>query len=269
VAQFESCSAQLTCLRVLRSTNCTIYFYKTVYLTGLAGQAWRNLSVKQWTATTGRQATTACLLHSTCPGLRGSFQCPTAVSCKASVWANWASASSSATTWRWWPRVPGAPSTSASSSSGRAAGTAPAPHRLPASPARRTTRVAACQAFAPRQSVSQWGWGTREAAFSYSLVAGSVAWEVARSCRQGALKTCGCSGEPRPGQLHEQFLWGGCGDDVEHGQRFSVDFVDVREREQPHADHARSLMNRWNNEVGRRVSARARPRLPARTAPQL
>ena len=43
---------------------------------------------------------------------------------------------------------------------------------------------------------------------------------------------------------------------VEYGYRFSRDFIDVREKEENikrSENLGRSLMNRWNNEVGRRV----------------
>lgn len=54
-------------------------------------------------------------------------------------------------------------------------------------------------------------------------------------------------------------MWGGCGDNVDYGYEFSSNFIDVRERELNHnkksADYARSLMNRWNNEIGRKVDS--------------
>lgn len=80
--------------------------------------------------------------------------------------------------------------------------------------------------------------------------------EVGRRCRLGLLSSCGCSEAPKPNTVNAEWTWGGCGDNVEYGYRFSRDFVDIREKEgfpKRSNDHGRSLMNRWNNEVGRKV----------------
>lgn len=99
--------------------------------------------------------------------------------------------------------------------------------------------------------------GTREAAFTYSIIAAGVTHEVGRSCRQGLLSSCGCSEARRPKELRKEWMWGGCGDNLEYGYDFSRNFIDIREREHDHpkdsAQHGRALMNRWNNEVGRKV----------------
>lgn len=63
----------------------------------------------------------------------------------------------------------------------------------------------------------------------------------------------------RPKNLHRDWIWGGCGDNIEYGYRFTEGFVDVREREANHPkgsrEQGRKLMNLHNNEAGRRVSA--------------
>lgn len=100
--------------------------------------------------------------------------------------------------------------------------------------------------------------GSREAAYTYSILSAGVTHEIGRRCRLGLLQSCGCSQAPRPSTVNEKWSWGGCGDNIEYGYRFSRDFIDVREKEEGFpkrsTDHGRSLMNRWNNEVGRRVS---------------
>jgi len=101
------------------------------------------------------------------------------------------------------------------------------------------------------------GAGSAEAAYRQSLMSAAVLYSVARACRDGELTACGCSSRPRPADLAADWMWGGCGDDTDHGYKFSVVFVDAREREknQPRRSPAlgRMLMNLHNYEAGRRV----------------
>lgn len=89
----------------------------------------------------------------------------------------------------------------------------------------------------------------------------------------GQLKSCGCldvSKIPKdPSKVPKEvdsddadgeWTWGGCGDNVYYGSRFAREFIDVREKEEKDEDkkkrsetYGRSLMNRWNNEAGRRI----------------
>lgn len=100
--------------------------------------------------------------------------------------------------------------------------------------------------------------GSRETAFTYAVSAAGVVNAISRACREGELSTCGCSRAARPKDLPRDWLWGGCGDNVDYGYRFAKEFVDARERERIHAkgsyESARILMNLHNNEAGRRVS---------------
>jgi len=107
--------------------------------------------------------------------------------------------------------------------------------------------------------------GTREAAFTYAIISAGVSHEIGRRCRLGQLKSCGCSEAAKPVGVKDEWTWGGCGDNVDYGYRFSRDFVDVREKEESFKrsseSNGRSLMNRWNNEVGRRIMKRhSRPK---------
>uniref|UniRef100_A0A8C4R8Y7 Protein Wnt n=1 Tax=Eptatretus burgeri TaxID=7764 RepID=A0A8C4R8Y7_EPTBU len=99
--------------------------------------------------------------------------------------------------------------------------------------------------------------GSRETAFVYAISAAGVVHAVSRACREGELTTCGCSRAARPRDLLRDWLWGGCGDNIEYGYRFAREFVDAREREKSHRrrspQHARKLMNLHNNEAGRRA----------------
>uniref|UniRef100_A0A914D8N0 Protein Wnt n=2 Tax=Acrobeloides nanus TaxID=290746 RepID=A0A914D8N0_9BILA len=101
--------------------------------------------------------------------------------------------------------------------------------------------------------------GTRESAFTYAILSAGVTHEIGRRCRLGMLKSCGCSEAQKPSSVQEDWTWGGCGDNVDYGYRFSRDFIDIREKEENHKrseDLGRSLMNRWNNEVGRKILRR-------------
>ncbi|KAJ6644324.1 Protein Wnt-5 [Pseudolycoriella hygida] len=73
--------------------------------------------------------------------------------------------------------------------------------------------------------------GSPEMAFIHALSAAGAASFVARACRDGQLTSCGCSRSARPKQLHEDWTWGGCGDDLEFGYKFSQSFIDIREKE--------------------------------------
>ncbi|XP_023666199.1 protein Wnt-5b isoform X2 [Paramormyrops kingsleyae] len=99
--------------------------------------------------------------------------------------------------------------------------------------------------------------GSRETAFTYAISAAGVVNAVSRACREGELSTCGCSRTARPRDLPRDWLWGGCGDNVNYGYRFAREFVDAREREKNHPrgseEHARTLMNLQNNEAGRQA----------------
>ncbi|MFT7800882.1 protein Wnt-5a [Arapaima gigas] len=99
--------------------------------------------------------------------------------------------------------------------------------------------------------------GSRETAFTYAISAAGVVNAVSRACREGELSSCGCSRAARPKDLPRDWLWGGCGDNLNYGYRFSKEFVDAREREKTYQkgsyESARLLMNLHNNEAGRRA----------------
>lgn len=102
---------------------------------------------------------------------------------------------------------------------------------------------------------------TREAAFTYAILSAGVTHEIGRRCKQGLLTSCGCSDEIKPKNVPNDWSWGGCGDNVEYGYKFSRDFIDIREKEHDpkrNTDNGRSLMNRRNNEAGRKILKRHR-----------
>ncbi|KAH8248476.1 hypothetical protein KR038_001318, partial [Drosophila bunnanda] len=70
-----------------------------------------------------------------------------------------------------------------------------------------------------------------EMAFIHALAAATVTSFIARACRDGQLASCGCSRGTRPKQLHDDWSWGGCGDNLEYAYKFATEFIDVREKE--------------------------------------
>ncbi|GBP32587.1 Protein Wnt-5a [Eumeta japonica] len=60
---------------------------------------------------------------------------------------------------------------------------------------------------------------SRETAFTYAITAAGVSLAVGRACRDGRLASCGCSRAGRPRTLHKDWVWGGCGDNLEYGYK--------------------------------------------------
>ncbi|KAL0811020.1 hypothetical protein ABMA28_010304 [Loxostege sticticalis] len=98
---------------------------------------------------------------------------------------------------------------------------------------------------------------SRETAFTHAVTSAGVTLAVSRACRDGRLASCGCSRAPRPRRLRAEWVWGGCGDNQRYGYKFTESFIDVRERERKvkrgSREQGRQLMNRHNNEAGRRA----------------
>ncbi|KAK1161405.1 protein Wnt-7a [Acipenser oxyrinchus oxyrinchus] len=92
--------------------------------------------------------------------------------------------------------------------------------------------------------------GSKEAAFTYAIIAAGVAHAITAACTQGNLSNCGCD-QKKQGFYTQQegWKWGGCSADIRYGLDFSKVFVDAREIKQ----NARTLMNLHNNEAGRKV----------------
>nr|XP_023475667.1 protein Wnt-7a [Equus caballus] len=107
--------------------------------------------------------------------------------------------------------------------------------------------------------------GSREAAFTYAIIAAGVAHAITAACTQGNLSDCGCDKE-KQGQYHrdEGWKWGGCSADIRYGIGFAKVFVDAREIKQ----NARTLMNLHNNEAGRKVGGQEGSRAAPAEMPQ-
>ena len=122
---------------------------------------------------------------------------------------------------------------------------------------------------------------SRETAYVNAVTTAGVLQAISRSCRNGDLSSCGCSTSSRPNNLNKDWIWAGCGDNVEYGYKFSKQFIDLIDKSSFTSNgvngenskdvnlfqnkrvvnnqrrvRARRLMNLHNNEAGRRVSPR-------------
>ncbi|MEE6479041.1 hypothetical protein FKM82_012107 [Ascaphus truei] len=88
---------------------------------------------------------------------------------------------------------------------------------------------------------------TRETSFVHAISSAGVMYTLTRNCSMGDFDNCGCD-DSRNGRIGGRgWVWGGCSDNVEFGERISKLFVDGLETGQD----ARALMNLHNNEAGR------------------
>ncbi|XP_065200658.1 protein Wnt-5b-like [Planococcus citri] len=101
--------------------------------------------------------------------------------------------------------------------------------------------------------------GNKEAAFLQAVTTASVMHGIARTCRDGQLTRCGCSTLTRPADLSKEWIWKGCGDNLEYGYKFTRNFIDIKEKEIMHRrkaegkENGKSLMMLHNYEAGRRA----------------
>ncbi|CAH0403427.1 unnamed protein product [Chilo suppressalis] len=59
--------------------------------------------------------------------------------------------------------------------------------------------------------------GSRETAFAHAVTSAGASLSVSRACRDGRLASCSCGRARRPPGLRDQWLWAGCGDDLQYG----------------------------------------------------
>lgn len=62
--------------------------------------------------------------------------------------------------------------------------------------------------------------GSRESAFAHALAAAGVAYAISRACKDGQLSSCGCSRMKRPKDLRKEWVWGGCGDNLDYAYKY-------------------------------------------------
>lgn len=74
---------------------------------------------------------------------------------------------------------------------------------------------------------------------------------MARTCSDGKVYTCSCDQYlEQPTDPDADWKWGGCSDNYKFGYKFSKRFTDSIEK----GEDLRYMVNKQNNEAGRRVS---------------
>nr|CAD7196892.1 unnamed protein product [Timema douglasi] len=91
----------------------------------------------------------------------------------------------------------------------------------------------------------------RETAFLHAISAAAIAYSVSRACADGKLTRCKCAEEKDPQETRRTWRWGGCGDNVKFGRRFTRNFLQLRSVGQ---DTTAAIL-RYNSEVGIQVAA--------------
>lgn len=85
----------------------------------------------------------------------------------------------------------------------------------------------------------------------------SLVHSIARACSVGVTTKCSCGALPNH-PPHEDFKWGGCGDDLKYGLYFSEQFTDAELMKKGKIRKSKkSQMNSHNNAVGRLMVAKS------------
>nr|XP_006631821.1 PREDICTED: protein Wnt-8a-like [Lepisosteus oculatus] len=88
---------------------------------------------------------------------------------------------------------------------------------------------------------------TRETSFVHAISSAGVMYTLTKNCSMGDFDNCGCD-DSRIGQIGGRgWVWGGCSDNAEFGERISKQFVDALETGQD----SRAAVNLHNNQAGR------------------
>ncbi|XP_062045934.1 protein Wnt-8a [Lepus europaeus] len=88
---------------------------------------------------------------------------------------------------------------------------------------------------------------TRETSFIHAISSAGVMHTITKNCSMGDFENCGCDESKNGKTGGHGWIWGGCSDNVEFGERISKLFVDSLEK----GKDARALMNLHNNRAGR------------------
>ncbi|XP_056328498.1 protein Wnt-8a ORF1 [Danio aesculapii] len=88
---------------------------------------------------------------------------------------------------------------------------------------------------------------TKETAFVHAISAAGVMYTLTKNCSMGDFENCGCD-DSKIGKIGGRgWVWGGCSDNVNFGERIAKQFVDALEN----GHDSRAAVNLHNNEAGR------------------
>ncbi|XP_051277132.1 protein Wnt-8-like [Dicentrarchus labrax] len=88
---------------------------------------------------------------------------------------------------------------------------------------------------------------TRETSFVHAISSAGVMYTLTRNCSLGDLDNCGCDVSKNGNIGGRGWLWGGCSENVDFGERISKQYVDAQETGQD----SRAAVNLHNNAAGR------------------
>ncbi|XP_045178762.2 protein Wnt-9a-like [Mercenaria mercenaria] len=91
--------------------------------------------------------------------------------------------------------------------------------------------------------------GFKETSFLYAISSASLVHTFARACSRGTIDRCTCD-ESKNLQNREAWLWGGCGDNIKFGLKFSRRFLRAGKRREK---DIRARVDQHNIRLGRKV----------------
>ena len=92
--------------------------------------------------------------------------------------------------------------------------------------------------------------GYKETSFLYAISSASLVHTFSRACSRGIIDRCTCD-ESKNLKNKEAWLWGGCGDNVKFGLKFSRRFLRAGKRR---GKDIRAKLDQHNIRLGRKVS---------------
>ena len=93
--------------------------------------------------------------------------------------------------------------------------------------------------------------GFKESSFLYAISSASLVHTFARACSRGAIDRCTCDESKNHRRNRLAWQWGGCGDNIRFGVKFSRRFLRAGKRR---GKDVRAKVEQHNIRLGRKVS---------------